>query len=208
MKKTLLILIGIAYFLSIENVFSQTQHIQGKVVDGGEPLPGVSVKIKNTDRGISTNDAGEFSLDVPFDAVLLVSFLGYETQEVLVNNRKFVTIDLRATNNELMDVVIVGYGQQKRITTTGAISSVSGEDLVKAPVAGISNALIGMAPGLQAVQSSGEFGNDKATIFIRGMATLNAGGRGPLIMIDGVERETYNNLDPNEIESINILKDA
>src|SRR5690606_41879439 len=106
------------------------------------------------------------------------------------------------------DVVIVGYGQQKKITTTGAIASVSGEDLVRAPVAGISNALIGMAPGLQAVQNSGEFGNDKATIFIRGMATLNAGGRGPLIMIDGVERETYNNLDPNEIESINILKDA
>jgi TonB-linked SusC/RagA family outer membrane protein len=208
MKKTLLIFIGIAYFLSIGNVFSQTRRIQGKVVEGNEPLPGVSIKIKNTDSGTSTNDAGEFSLEVSDDAVLVVSFLGYETQEAAVNNRRFITIDLQAANNELMDVVIVGYGQQKKITTTGAIASVSGEDLVRAPVAGISNALIGMAPGLQAVQNSGEFGNDKATIFIRGMATLNAGGRGPLIMIDGVERETYNNLDPNEIESINILKDA
>src|SRR5690606_8361890 len=167
MKKTLLIFIGIAYFLSIGNVFSQTRRIQGKVVEGNEPLPGVSIKIKNTDSGTSTNDAGEFSLEVSDDAVLVVSFLGYETLEAAVNNRRFITIDLQAANNELMDVVIVGYGQQKKITTTGAIASVSGEDLVRAPVAGISNALIGMAPGLQAVQNSGEFGNDKATIFIR-----------------------------------------
>src|SRR5690606_576722 len=115
---------------------------------------------------------------------------------------------LESDDKLLEEIVVVGYGEQKKVTVTGAISTVIGEDLVRAPVAGISNALIGMAPGLQAVQSSGEFGKDKATIYIRGMATLNASGREPLILIDGVPRDTYNNLDPNEIESISILKDA
>src|SRR5690606_6499052 len=114
-------------------------------------------------------------------AVLVVSSLGYITQEVPVNNRTSITIQLKVKENALQDVVVIGYGEQKKITTTGAIASVSGEELVRAPVAGISNALIGMAPGLQAVQNSGEFGGDKATIFIRGMATLNAAGRSPLI---------------------------
>src|SRR5690606_16934084 len=154
LKKTLFILILIVYFLSIGHVFAQTLRIKGKVVVCNKNLPGVSVKIKNTDSGTSTNDVGEFSLEVSGDAVLVISFLGYETQEVAVNNRKFMTVDLQVKHNELMDVVIVGYGEQKKITTTGAIASVSGEDLVKAPVAGISNALIGMAPGLQAVQNS------------------------------------------------------
>ncbi|WP_232825980.1 SusC/RagA family TonB-linked outer membrane protein [Chitinophaga alhagiae] len=187
---------------------SQTKVVKGRVTDGKEPLPGVSVKIKNTNTGTITNVNGEFSINASGNDILVLSFIGYTSKEVPVGGKSFISETLAEGDSQLGEVVVVGYGVQKKATVTGAISTVKGEDLVKAPVAGISNALIGMAPGLQAVQNSGEFGNDKATIYIRGMATLNGSGRNPLIMVDGVVRETYNNLDPNEIESINILKDA
>src|SRR5690606_25525993 len=188
--------------------FSQSNTVKGRVTDGRDALIGVTVRVKGSPQAATTDEKGEFSIQSKADDILVLTYVGYHSKEVPIDNRNWITITLEPDNTDLSEVVVVGYGEQRKITTTGAISSVSGDDLVKAPVAGISNALIGMAPGLQAVQSSGEFGNDQATILIRGMATLNAGGRAPLIMIDGVERNTYNNLDPNEIESINILKDA
>lgn len=208
MKNTILIFTWVFSLLFFENAMSQTTSVKGRVTDGKEPLPGVSIKVKNTATGTVTNANGEFSINAAGNDILILSFIGYQQKEVPVNGRSVINETLASADSQLGEVVVVGYGVQKKVTVTGAISSVSGEDLRRAPVAGISNALIGMAPGLQAVQNSGEFGNDKATVYIRGMATLNTGGRAPLIMIDGVERETYNNLDPNEIESINILKDA
>lgn len=208
MKKTLLIFAWVLCFLTAKDTFAQTITVRGKVTEGNEPLPGVSVLVKGTSEGTSTDADGGFSLNVPGNSMLVISSIGFITQEIAVNNRTFISVNLQPDRKELEEVVVVGYGEQKKLTVTGAITSVSGEDLVKAPVAGISNALIGMSSGLQAVQNSGEFGADKATIYIRGMATLNGSGRSPLILIDGVERETYNTLDPNEIESINILKDA
>lgn len=209
MKKKLLIFAWVVVCLFItEIVHSQTITVKGKVTDEKGPLPGASVRVKSSNIGTSTNLEGEFTLNVPGNAVLVITSIGYITKEVPVGNQSSVSVKLEVNAKELNEVVVVGYGQQKKLTVTGAIATVSGADLVKAPVAGISNALIGMAPGIQAVQNSGEFGNDKATIYIRGRATLNGTGRDPLIMIDGVERDTYNNLDPNEIESISILKDA
>lgn len=208
MKNAILIFTWVFSLLFFENAMSQTTVVKGRVTDGKEPLPGVSVKIKDTNTGTITNVSGEFSINAKGTDILVLSFIGYTTKEVPVGGKTFISTTLAEGDSQLGEVVVVGYGVQKKATVTGAISTVKGEDLVKAPVAGISNALIGMAPGLQAVQNSGEFGNDKATIYIRGMATLNGSGRNPLIMVDGVVRETYNNLDPNEIESINILKDA
>lgn len=189
------------------------KNMTGTVTDQqtGTPLSGVSVTLKGTPVGTTTDGNGHYILQVPEGSknlVLVFSMIGYSVFEQPIGQMTEIDIKLSPVQKEMDQVVVVGYGQQKKLTVTGAIATVSGDDLVKAPVAGISNALIGMAPGLQAVQTSGEFGNDKATILIRGMATLNASGRGPLILIDGVERETYNNLDPNEIESISILKDA
>ncbi|RPE08999.1 TonB-dependent receptor [Chitinophaga lutea] len=208
MKNIILIFTWVFSLLFFEHAMSQTIAVKGRVTDGNQPLPGVSVKIKNTSTGTVTNANGEFSLNAAGTDILIFTFVGYRVREVPVGGRAVINETLSATDSQLGEVVVVGYGVQKKVTTTGAIASVTGKDLVKAPVAGISNALVGLASGITAVQNSGEFGSDKATILIRGMATLNASGRGPLIMIDGVERETYNNLDPNEIETINILKDA
>src|SRR5690606_38218109 len=128
MKKALLILLGIFYLLPIEQVFSQVQRVQGRVLEGTDPLPGVSIKLKNSNIGTSTDVAGEFSIEASKDAVLVVSSLGYITQEVPVNNRTSITIQLKVKENALQDVVVIGYGEQKKITTTGAIASVSGEE--------------------------------------------------------------------------------
>jgi len=196
------------------SIYFQTdtlRSVSGIVTDikTGLPLKGVNVTVKNTSVGVSTDDNGAYVLNyTQSDAILIFSLVGYKSIEESINQRTTVNVALESDDKLLEEIVVVGYGEQKKVTVTGAISTVTGEDLVRAPVAGISNALIGMAPGLQAVQSSGEFGKDKATIYIRGMATLNSSGRNPLILVDGVPRDTYNNLDPNEIESISILKDA
>ncbi|MGC4234872.1 MAG: TonB-dependent receptor [Niabella sp.] len=197
-----------------QNVKTDTiRQVSGVVTDlkTGLPLEGVSVSVKSSALGISTDRNGYYSLRIPDlngSAVLVFSLVGYKSIEEPVDGRTTINMILQEEEKLMDEIVVVGYGEQKKVTVTGAISSVSGDDLVRAPVAGISNALIGLAPGIQAVQNSGEFGKDKATIYIRGMATLNANGRNPLILIDGVPRDTYNNLDPNEIESISILKDA
>jgi TonB-linked SusC/RagA family outer membrane protein len=134
--------------------------------------------------------------------------MGYKTVEISVGSRSVLDVQLDEDANELEEVVVVAHGSQRKISITGAVGSVSNSDLMRAPVAGVSNALTGLTSGLQSVQVSGEFGSDKADIRIRGISTLNTGGAAPLIMVDGVERDTYNNIDPNEIESLNVLKDA
>lgn len=185
--------------------------ISGQVKDAESSitLPGVNIIIKGTSIGTTTDSDGNYKIEVPStESVLVFSFIGYSAAEVEVGTRSTLDIALVPDIGMFDEIVVVGYGEQKRITTTGAITSVSGDDLVKAPVSGISNALVGLTSGVQALQTSGEFGSDQASIRIRGIATLNRGGSGPLILVDGVERETYNNIDPNAIESINILKDA
>ncbi|MBB5438852.1 TonB-linked SusC/RagA family outer membrane protein [Pedobacter sp. AK017] len=208
MKKAILIFTWVFSLLLFQKALAQTVNIRGKITEAGIPLPGVGVKVKNSKVATVTDSNGEFLIKASGTDVLILSFIGFSTKEVSIKGRTFITESMEADKQQLDEVLVVGYGVQKKITSTGAITSVSGADLVRAPVAGISNALIGLSSGIQAIQSSGEFGSDKAQIRIRGMATLNAGGRDPLIMVDGVERETYNNIDPNEIESINILKDA
>jgi TonB-linked SusC/RagA family outer membrane protein len=190
--------------------------VSGRVVSvessgGKESLPGVSISVKGTTLGVVTDGSGTYTLTVPStESVLIFSFIGYTTEEVTVGNKSVIDIVMTPDIIALGEIVVVGYGEQKKITTTGAISSVSGEDLVRAPVAGVSNALIGLSPGIQAIQQNGEFGSDRADIRIRGIATLNGagGGAAPLILVDGVPRETFNSIDLNEIETINILKDA
>ena len=179
-----------------------SQHkIQGTVLDEkGTPLPGVTVQIKGTSQGITTGTDGKFSLVIPENAVLTVSFIGYQTQEITPGNQASLIIRLTASSSGLDEVVVVGYGTQKRESITGSIASVKGEQLSVAPVASVANSLAGRLPGLVSLQSSGQPGFDAAKLSIRGFGDA-------LIIVDGVEAD-FNTLDPNQIASVSILKDG
>lgn len=186
------------------------QTITGTVTDNekGEPIPGASVVIKGATRGTNTDANGKYSITVPNGtAVLVFSFVGFEKQEIIVGNRSQINISLKNDLKELDEVVVVGFGTQKKINATGAISTMGTKELVQSPVANISNSLVGRLPGLFATQSGGEPGNDGSKIRIRGVGTFS-GNTDPLTLVDGIQVDNYNNIDPNEIESVTILKDA
>ncbi|MGQ1784895.1 MULTISPECIES: SusC/RagA family TonB-linked outer membrane protein [unclassified Saccharicrinis] len=187
--------------------------IQGTIVDQtGAPIPGVSIVIKGTSIGTITDIDGNFSLKASINSSIVVSFIGFATQEIVVTPQTSqLNIVLKEDIAKLDEVVVVGYGTQKKETVTGSLSSVSSEELTKQPVSSVTQALAGKLPGLIANQSGGRPGKDGATIKIRGIATLDEGaGSSPLVLIDGVERQQseLNFLDPNEIETLSILKDA
>ena len=176
--------------------------------ESGEPIIGASVLVKGTKVGTVTNAEGEFSLDVPASGMLVISYMGFATREVPIKNNSNLKITLNEDEAQnLNEVVVVGYGTQKKASVTGAIASVTTKDLVQTPQANISNMLVGKMPGLIAMQRSGAPGEDNSTLLIRGVSTFSD-NTAPLVMIDGVERPNYNGLDPNEIESVSILKDA
>lgn len=180
--------------------------IKGKVTDkNGAGIPGATVLIEGTTTGTATDINGDFSLDAPEGAVLVFSFIGYQSQKITLGNQSTVNVTLQEDLSSLDEVVVVGYGTQKKVNLTGAVSTVSSADIVNQPVGQTSMALQGIAPGVTVTQRSGQPGSDGGTIRIRGLGTL--GDQSPLIMVDGVETN-LNNVDPNEIESISILKDA
>ncbi|HSI75997.1 MAG TPA: carboxypeptidase-like regulatory domain-containing protein, partial [Lunatimonas sp.] len=180
--------------------------ISGRVTDErGDPIPGATVIIEGTATGTATDVDGNFSLDVPEGSVLLFSFIGYQAQRVTVSNQTSLSIILQEDLSSLDEVVVVGYGTQKKVNLTGAVSTVTSADIVNQPVGQTSMALQGIAAGVTVTQRSGQPGADGGAIRIRGMGTL--GDSAPLVMVDGVET-SINNIDPNEIETISILKDA
>ena len=182
--------------------------IKGKVTDqNGVGIPGATVLLEGTTTGTATDIDGNFSIDAPEGSVLLISFIGYKTQRLTVGNQTTVNIVMEEDLSSLDEVVVVGYGTQKKVNLTGAVSTVSSAEIINQPVGQTSMALQGIAPGVTVTQRSGQPGSDGGTIRIRGIGTLTGGGQGPLIMVDGVETN-LNNVDPNEIESISILKDA
>lgn len=183
--------------------------IKGRVIDeNGDPLPGVSVTNKGTSSGTLTDVNGNFSLsNISSDGVLVFSFLGMKPQEVNVNGRTQITVTLLSQSINMEELVVVGYGQQKKESVVGAISTINAKELVQSPVANISNALAGRLSGLVAIQQSGKPGSDGSTLYVRGVGTYT-GETSPLIMVDGIARDSYNDIDANEIETISILKDA
>ncbi|MFV0269628.1 MAG: TonB-dependent receptor [Draconibacterium sp.] len=186
--------------------------LTGSVTDlSGEPIPGATVIVKGSTIGVVTDFNGNFSLEVPEEAqVLSFSFVGFIPKEVVIGTKTIFKITLEDAMVGVDEVIVVGYGTQKKETVTGSISSVGNEEIVKSPVANISSALVGRVPGLMSVQGSGEPGDNAATLRIRGVATLNGSGQEPLIIIDGIQStfSVLNSLDPNEVENINVLKDA
>ncbi|MGO3107636.1 MAG: SusC/RagA family TonB-linked outer membrane protein [Sphingobacterium sp.] len=185
--------------------FQQT--VNGSVVDqAGQALTGVSILIKGTVNGTLSDDKGNYSLQVPPASTLVFSFVGYRSQEVLVADRTELNVALTMSSDELSEVVVVGYGVQKKVNLTGSVSAVQGEEIAKRPVGQASAALQGLVPGLTVRQQSGQPGRDAGNLLIRGVGTLGS-GMGPLVLVDGVEA-SINNVDPNDIESVSVLKDA
>ncbi len=187
-------------------VFAQALTVEGTVFDEtGEPLIGATVKVMPGNTGTVTDINGRFRIpSVEKGATLQFSYMGYVTQSRRADGRA-INITLQPDDQNLEEVVVVAYGQQKKITITGAVSAVNGDELLKAPVANVANALQGKLPGISVVQPSGMPGDDEPTIRIRGIGSLNSAE--PLVLVDGVERP-FSQIDPNEIEDISILKDA
>jgi TonB-linked SusC/RagA family outer membrane protein len=188
----------------------QQVQVSGRITDAGnnEALAGVTVAVEGTTVGTLTGIDGKYTLSVPSSSsVLVFSYVGYETVKVPVTGQSTINVSLAAALLAIDEVVVVGYGTQKKATITGAVVSIGQVQLMQSPQANISNALVGRMPGLLSVQRSGQPGADASVLRIRGVGTFT-GIQDPLIMVDGIETDNYNNIDPNEIESISILKDA
>ncbi len=187
--------------------FAQT-NVSGNVADtNGEPLIGASVTIKGKLIGTVTDINGNYSISIEDNnAVLVFSFIGYTTQEILVENQQKINVQLQEASEGIDEIVVVGYGTQKRVTMTGAVSQINSEELTKAPMQNVSNMLTGKIPGLTSIQSSGKPGADGATLYVRGLNSFS-GSNSPMVIVDGVPRP-LNYVNPNDIENISVLKDA
>ncbi len=193
----LLILSGVVYS---QESLSQSM-IKGSVKDNkGEALIGVSVQVKGTSVGTVTNIDGTYALNVANpNATLTFSYLGFVTQEIPLNGRKNLNVILAESNEMLDEIVVVGYGTQKKISVSAAVSQIGGEELLKAPMANITNLLGGRLPGVISLQQSGQPGSDGASLLVR--------GSGAKYIVDGIPRN-FSEIDPNDVASVSVLKDA
>ena len=199
-----LALISFVLFASV--AFAQQKTVSGNVVDQtGQPLIGVNVTVKGTTQGMITDLDGNYSLSVSPNATLVFSYIGYNTQEIRVGNQTTINVRLIESSEMIDEVVVVGYGTQAKVNLTGSVAAVSEKELADRPLTTVSAGIQGLAPGVTALSDSGKPG-DGASFQIRGKGTLN--NSDPYILVDGIETGTIDELDPNDIESISILKDA
>ncbi|MEX2593795.1 MAG: TonB-dependent receptor [Anditalea sp.] len=183
--------------------------VKGNVLDEtGNPMPGVSVLVQGTTTGTVTDLEGEYELsNVSEEGTLVFSFLGYIKQEVAINGNTNIDVSMEPDTQSLEEVVVVGYGTQKKINVTGAVAAVEGDVLVRRPVVNSASMLQGRLPGVRVVQNSGQPGDEGIGIQIRGQGTFSGAGSNPLVLIDGVEGN-LSDINPNDIESVSVLKDA
>src|SRR5690606_17488773 len=183
-------------------------NVTGRVIDSdGNPLIGVNILVQGTNIGTTTDLDGQFILnDLDEQAVLVISYIGYRSQEIPLEGRTTLTIIMNEDIQTLDEVVVVGYGTQKRVNVIGSVTSIDEKEITASPVSKLSNALAGRLPGAIFMQDGGEPGNDEASIRIRGNSTL--GNNSPLIVVDGIPGRDINSLHSNDIESITVLKDA
>ncbi|MEO5603455.1 MAG: TonB-dependent receptor [Cyclobacteriaceae bacterium] len=183
--------------------------ISGRVSDaGGNSIPGVNIIVKGTTNGTSSDADGKYSLVVlEADAVLIFSFIGYTTQELAVNGRSVIDVVLAEDVHSLEEVVVIGYGTQKKANLTGSVSTLGSEEITKRPGTNVANLLQGKVPGLQITSHSGKPGDESNLLRIRGTGTFSSAGSDPLVLINGIAGD-MTNLDPNDIESVSVLKDA
>ncbi len=190
---------------AVLEVQQATKKITGTVVDATGPVIGASVMEKGTSNGTITDFDGNFTLSVKPGATIVVSFIGFETQEIVVDNRENFQITMKDDNAVLEEVVVIGYGVQKKKLVTGATVQVKGEDIAKLNTTNALAAMQSQTPGVQIVQSSGQAGSGYK-VNIRGLGTI--GDSDPLYVVDGVAMGDINSLSPSDIESIDVLKDA
>ena len=190
---------------SVQEVQQATKKITGTVVDAQGPVIGASVVEKGSTNGVVTDFDGNFTLNVKPGATLVFSYIGYETQEVRVGNQSTIRVTLVEDNTSLEEVVVVGYGVQKKKLVTGATVQVKGDDIAKLSTTDAFTALQGQTPGVMILQNSGQAG-EGYKVNIRGIGTT--GNSDPLYVIDGVAGGSLNDLNPSDIESIDVLKDA
>lgn len=210
MKKKIIFILSCLLMVLIPLHAQQTLKVSGKITDAktGEELIGVSITVIGTTKGTISDVNGNYSIETPnfTTAILKFSYIGYDTRMEPVKNRTSINIQISESSSELKEVVVVGYGTQKKESVIGAISSINNKTLVTSPGSNLSQMLAGKLAGIQVVQSSGEIGNDEAAIYVRGVSSWN--GSSPLYVVDGVVRAQFSKIDPNEVESINVLKDA
>ncbi len=201
----------------VANENSQQLKISGTIIDASssEPLPGVNILIEGTNRGVISDVDGKYSIDVPSnEAVLVYSFIGYLSEKIVVGAQTVIDVKLVPDIQALDEVVVVGYGTQRKETLTGSIVNIAGKEITKSPAANVSSSLVGKLPGLIVNQRSGDPGRDDPSMLIRGRGTIDSDTEddidvtAPLYIIDGVERSLMSRLNPEEIESISVLKDA
>ena len=182
--------------------------ISGTVTDeNGESLPGVNVVVKGGNTGVVTDSNGKYQINVPnVDAVLIFSFVGYTSTEFVVGNQTSINVQLREDASQIEEVVVVGYGTQKRVNLTGSVVALKGSEVVKSPMVNVTTSLAGRLPGVIINNRTGEPGRENVSLYIRGRSTT--GNSDALVLIDGIERGNMGQLNPNDIESISVLKDA
>ncbi|CAM3805826.1 TonB-dependent receptor [Mucilaginibacter galii] len=191
------------------NVYAQQPiTVTGTIKDSkGEALPGVSIRVKDSQAGTTADANGKYNVRVSANATLVFSFIGFGTQEVVVSSRTVIDVTMGDNATGLNEVVVLGYNQQqKKSSLTAAVSTVSGREILQSPTANTTNSLVGRVTGVTAVQRSGQPGADGAALNVRGQSTYN--NSGAIVVVDGIERPNFGDIDPNEIENISILKDA
>lgn len=209
-KRTVSFLFTLLLLLCYVSGFAQSIPVKGTVIDAaGEPLIGVNVSIKGTTIGTISDLDGKYALQAPnANSVVVFSFIGYKTQETAVGSKTVIDMTLQEDNQLIDEVVVVGYGVQKKVTVTGSVASVSGDELKASPTTNLSNSMVGRMPGVIGFQRSDEPGGGSTTIRIRG--TNSIGSKDPLVVVDGIPDRSggMNRINPNEIESMSVLKDA
>lgn len=201
------LLLALSVALSAVAQQSRTLSVSGRITDPQQqPVPGVTVQIKGTTQGIIADADGRYSITVPSEgSVLIFSCLGYETQDVTVAGRAVINVIMPEEASQLEETVVIAYGQQRKESVVAAISSIPATGLKQTPASNLGIALAGRLPGLTVLQRSGVPGGEQMNFYIRGMSTVN--GQNPLTLVDGVERD-FTALDPREVETITVLKDA
>ncbi|HEY1164441.1 MAG TPA: SusC/RagA family TonB-linked outer membrane protein, partial [Chitinophaga sp.] len=187
----------------------QQRTVTGRITDeANQPLPGVTVSIKGTANGTVTDNEGKFSLNIrSFKARLVLSSMGFENQEIAFNGQRTINAQLKPDQKALGEVVVVGYGTQKKVNLVGAVSAVKvDQKLASRSVPNASSALSGLVPGLAVTQASGMAGKNSADLVIRGLGTVN--NASPLVVVDGMPDVDINRINMNDVESISVLKDA
>ncbi len=189
------------------NSFAQQISVRGSVTDSGDgkPLPGTIVQNRQDKKTTQTGINGQYSINASKGDVLAFSMIGFELVEVKVGDNPVIDVLMNVKSQVLNDVVVTGFITQKRSEVTAAISTISGKEILKSPVTNITNSLMGKISGVIAKQESGRPGNNESSLFIRGRVSANSAA---LIIVDGVERTSFGDIDPNEIEDISVLKDA